>query len=386
MNKPWFNKPSKLTPGTQIAIIGGGISGIMLLLHLRNAGYKATLIEKEKQILSGASGNPAAILDPFLSASETIEKSFYLKAHRYALKFYEELGGDILERYDLLKVASSGDQMRRFEKLEQAYQNNFLTLSSEGLVCSPSGYVTPSKLRKMLGGRDTIVNGISITRLKQLRGKRWSLYDANDHQVLETDAVIISNSYLATKFEQTSHIELDNIAGQISLLSPQYMENNILCSEGYVTPVVSTEWGDANICGATFEKDGTLELTDDAHLENLSKAPFVFSKANIIGGRRGIRAMTNDHFPLCGPVPNSVKYKEDYNGLHHGPRHKKFPAASYHPNLFINVGLGARGFLTAPILASHLTALIGGNQSPLEDKVSNALHPGRFIIRALSKK
>lgn len=134
MNKPWFNKPTKLTPGAHIAIIGGGIGGVMLLLHLQNAGYKATLMEKEEHILCGASGNPAAILDPFLSASETIEKSFYLKAYRYALKFYEELGDDILKHCDLLKAANSEDQMKRFEKLAQAYESNFLTLSWKSVV------------------------------------------------------------------------------------------------------------------------------------------------------------------------------------------------------------------------------------------------------------
>ena len=235
-------------------------------------------------------------------------------------------------------------------------------------------------------GSDAVVNETSISRLEQLDDKSWSLYDTNGHLILEADAVIISNSYLATKFEQTRHAELDHIAGQISLLSPQFRENNILCSEGYVTPIVSTEFGDANICGATFEKDGTLEITDEAHKENLSKAPFAFKNTHLIGGRRGIRAMSNDHLPLCGPVPNFVKYQKEYSGLHHGPRHKNFPEPSYHPNLFINVGLGARGFLSAPILAKHLTALIGGTQSPLKDKISNALHPGRFIIRALSKK
>ena len=91
MKKPWFNKPPKLKCGAHIAIIGGGIGGVTLLHHLRNAGYKTTLIEKEPHILSGASGNPAAILDPYLSLGESIEKSFYLRAYGYAPVSYTHL-------------------------------------------------------------------------------------------------------------------------------------------------------------------------------------------------------------------------------------------------------------------------------------------------------
>ena len=386
MNKPWFNKPTKLDAGSHIAIIGGGISGVTLFLHLRKAGFKTTLIEKAPLLLPGASGNPVAILDPFLSISDTIEKSFYLTAYHYALKFYGELGSNIFQNCDLIKTAHSEEQMSRFKKLMSAYEDGFLTLSSEGLVCAPSGYVIPSKLRLMFEENKTILTRTSITNIKPLADKRWSLFDKNDQPILKADAVIISNSYLASEFEYANHFELDRVAGQISLLSPQYYGNEILCSEGYVTPTITTEWGDANICGATFDKDGGFDLTEAAHMENLSKSPVEFNKNSIIAGRRGIRAMTPDHLPLSGPAPNKMKYQKEYNGLHHGPRHKSFPEASYHHNLFINIGLGARGFLSAPILAKHLTALIIGKKSPLDEKMSNAIHPGRFIIRALSKR
>ena len=386
MKKPWFNRPPKLKCGAHIAIIGGGVGGVTLLYHLRNAGYKTTLIEKEPQILSGSSGNPAAILDPYLSLGESIEKSFYLKAYGYALKFYKELNGDIFQACDLFKLKNSKNKMERFERLSQNYDNNFLTLTSKGLTCSPSGYVKPLKMQNMFNGSDDIRNGISVNRIELLSDKKWALYDKNNDQVLQVDAIVIANSYLSRQFNQTKKIEFDSIAGQISLLAPQYKENNILCSEGYVTPIVSTEIGDANICGATFEKNIALEITEEAHLLNLSKSPFKFNNQSVIGGRRGIRAMTNDHLPISGPVPNFPKYEEKYRGLDHGPHHKKFPLPSYHPNLFINVGLGARGFLSAPILAKHITALICGGKSPLEEKTVNSLHPGRFIIRSLSKK
>ncbi|MBL4602173.1 MAG: hypothetical protein JKY84_05475 [Emcibacteraceae bacterium] len=50
------------------------------------------------------------------------------------------------------------------------------------------------------------------------------------------------------------------------------------------------------------------------------------------------------------------------------------------------VGLGARGFLSAPLLAKYLTSIISGEKPPFDEAICHALHPARFIVRQLSKK
>ena len=76
--KPWFTKAPKINKGQKIAVIGGGIAGVFAAHHLMKQDYDVILIEENHQLLNVASGNPAAILDPLISNSGTIEKEFYL--------------------------------------------------------------------------------------------------------------------------------------------------------------------------------------------------------------------------------------------------------------------------------------------------------------------
>ncbi len=96
--------------------------------------------------------------------------------------------------------------------------------------------------------------------------------------------------------------------------------------------------------------------------------------------------MSHDHLPLCGPAPDIDYYLNAYQDLHHGPNHKKFADAEYHKNLFIFSGLGSRGFLTGPLLAKYIVALMSGEYLPFNEKICHAIHPARFITRNLSKK
>ena len=124
MRKPWFKIPDAVPSGSHIAIIGGGIGGVTALDHLLKAGYKVTLIEKSDYLLSAASGNPAAILDPYISLGETNEKSFYLKAYQYALQYYKNLGEDIFIPCGLSKIAKNEQELNRFKKLAPQYSND----------------------------------------------------------------------------------------------------------------------------------------------------------------------------------------------------------------------------------------------------------------------
>jgi|APSaa5957512535_1039671.scaffolds.fasta_scaffold05665_4 tRNA 5-methylaminomethyl-2-thiouridine biosynthesis bifunctional protein len=386
MRKPWFKIPDAVPSGSHIAIIGGGIGGVTALDHLLKAGYKVTLIEKSDYLLSAASGNPAAILDPYISLGETNEKSFYLKAYQYALQYYKNLGEDIFIPCGLSKIAKNEQELNRFKKLAPQYSNDLMSIDKDKLIFPKSGYVIPKHLSARFEESANILLNTAVTEINLNDDNSWSLFTSDKIQILKVDAVILSNSYNVENLKQTEHLKLDKVAGQISYISPEYSDNSILCSNTYLTPKVMTPAGEANICGATFEKNGTLDITDAAHNKNLENAPYRFSNPDILGGRRAIRAISHDHLPLCGPVADYKKYLSGYDTLHHGPGHKSFADASYHPNLFVCAGLGARGFLSAPILGKYLASMVGGNELPFEEKICHAIHPARFIIRNLSKK
>ena len=96
--------------------------------------------------------------------------------------------------------------------------------------------------------------------------------------------------------------------------------------------------------------------------------------------------MTDDHFPLCGPVPDHTKYMTSYDNIHHGNKYEVYPDAPLHKNLFVLAGLGSKGFVSAPLLAKYLTSMLSAEPLPFDQKICHLLHPARFIIRELSKK
>lgn len=383
--KPWFAKSPSLHKNAHIAVIGGGISGITTAYHLKQNGYNVILIEKNNDIMSAASGNPAAILYPYISSETSIKKDFYLNAYSYAIDFYKKLGNNIFTECPLIKIPQNEEDKKRFKKILKSYPSNLLHIENDRLVFTKGGYIKPSHIIQTLKEKLHIILNSEITHLTFKNDNKWALY-SKEHNVLNTDAIVICNSHDILNFNQTKHLSLEKKSGQISYLKPDYSDPFILSSEGYLTPPIDTEIGIANLCGSTFERNNSLKITEKAHKKNIHKCPITIDESKVIGGRRGIRAMTPDHMPILGAVANYDYFQSEYADIHHGSRHKKFPPALYHPYLYVNVGLGARGFLTAPYLANLLCSQISGTSFPLNEKIREILHPARFIIKKLSKR
>ena len=382
---PWFNRPAPLAISSHIAIIGGGIAGVSMALHLKKQGYKVTLIEKKQRLMSGASGNPGAILEPFLGLGKSIEKEFYRTAYLYALEFYKKMGRGVFKNCGLVKTAQDKQEITRFKKISDQYCEDILTFKNDTLFLPQSGIVKPDKMIDLIDESFQVILNTTVDEIKY-NAPFWSLFDQDKKTILTCDALIVCNSYNILKFEQTNPLSLDQVSGQISYIKNHLDLKNILSGSGYLTPAIKTDVGMVHICGATFDKNDVIAVTKEAHLENLQKSPIDIDNNMIVGGRRKIRAMSPDHLPIVGPAPIFHRYMSDYQQIHHGIGHKKFPNAAYYENLFICTALGARGFVTAPLLAKYLSAVITGNEPDLDQRTSNALHPGRFIIRKLSKK
>jgi len=386
LSKPWFKEVEPIPIGSKVAIIGGGISGLMMAHHFKEAGYKVKLIEKSGKLMSGASGNPIAILDPFISAKNSVEKNLYLDSYKYAAAFYENLNRPIFKKCGLIKIAKDEFEKNRFEKISYTYSSDILTFKNNRLFFPDAGFIFPEKLATSLLSEQDLLLNTNIERIERGDDQQWSLYNSEDRIVFKAETIIICNSFSASKFKQTNHLTFNEMCGQITYVSPQYSEKSILCSEGYLSPPVETGDGLSHILGATFDRNHDSTITQKAHFENLKKSPLHFEPDMIKGGRIGIRAMTTDRLPLSGPVAIYRASIDQYKDLHHGPAHKKFPPASYYPNLFINAGLGARGFLTAPFLAKLLCEQISDQKLSYDRNITQSLHPERFIIRRLSKR
>ncbi len=356
--------------GSSIAIIGGGIAGLTTGLVLQERGYHVTIFERDHTPMNRASGNPAGILDPSLTNRESLEGQFYHTAMSRALDFYSSLGQQIFLSRGLLKFARD---------------------SSDDTLCFPDlGVISPPKIRDILAKKLRIRNNINITHFTHTQ--KWHLF-AGDKPQATADAIVICGGPLARDSSFANHLPLEAVRGQITYLNAEKNDNlprKALCGKGYLTPPFDMNGGATIVSGASFSRNDTdLSLRGDDHRENLENAEILWpgiSKREITGGRCAIRAYSPDHMPICGPVADQEQYQAAYEMLKHGPKHQNFIPAPYVPNFYAVTGLGARGFLSAPLLGNLITALICGDPLPVTQAVYESLHPARFLIRALKKE
>ncbi len=350
ITKPWYHRPTPLSKGHHIAIIGGGIAGLTTGLALQNIGYRVTVYERDSIPMNQASGNPAGILDPYISKGDGADAVFYQAALNHALDYFQGLDPEVFLTQGLTKF--SGKDQLHFPDC---------------------GAISPPKIREVLAAKLHIECGRDITPAAAFES---------------ADAVVICGGPASHHFTETNFLPLDPIRGQITLLDADNYTDppaHVLCGKGYLIPPIDN----VMVTGASFVRGDTgTDIRQEDHRENLKNAEMLWpgiSRRTVIGGRSAIRAYSPDHLPLCGAVPDFARYESEYSLLKHGPKHKQFEIAPYHENLYMIAGLGSRGFMSAPLLSQIMAALISGEPLPVPEAIYESLHPARFQIRKLIK-
>ncbi len=365
-----------------IAIVGAGIAGCTTARLLAKCGREVVVFERSKEIATGGSGNPAAMLYPRLSGNN-VASQFALQAFEFSLAFYQslDLPKSAFQQVGLLQLGFNGQTRKRIQKVASAFpkltQLFDSTKASEvaGVVCEnpalfieEAAWIKPQLVCQQLLDHDniTLKNGSEILSLSEM---------------LAFDHVILCNAHQAGMFEQTSHLTLNPVRGQVSLLAPNSDSsplNTILCSDGYINPVIEGE----HSLGATFETDiDDLSISSAAHQQNLSKlvdlSPSLEKlKESSWQGRVGLRCVTQDRLPMVGGVLDTRHLGNPLPRA--GLKENTLP---WHARLWVNIAHGSHGFINAPYSAHLLTRLI--TQAPNQNELDHLalLNPNRFYLR-----
>ena len=89
-------------------VIGGGITGCSVALHLAEAGWTDVLLVEKATLTAGSTCHAAGLVTAF-NPSATM-----MGFRRYSIELYERLG--VFERVGSLRLASSPDQLRELER------------------------------------------------------------------------------------------------------------------------------------------------------------------------------------------------------------------------------------------------------------------------------
>ena len=424
----WFQYPRFNWKHKQATVIGGGIAGAQATWHLCQKGWQVTLIERHKTLATEASGNPAGVLSPKMTAIHSEGEDFYTRSFHYTLSLLKTLkqqGQSIdWEACGVLQLAHSPREIKRWQSLkERGLPKDFIQLldnkqttavSGVGLPYKASyfphgGWIKPASFVKALASHPNcsiIYQSLALSLNKA--DKQWQVLDADNRMIAESDAVIIANGKDLFQFKQSNFLPGLAVAGQTttaSTLGYSKKLKTVIGHDGYLTPLIRHNASNTkrvtkgvtkkHIFGATFERgiqNPTLEQSADycnftnlqLYLPNLANA-----LTDINSAHTAVRMTTPDRFPYVGGLPEKAFYQESYHDLHQGKQWKEYPKAKYQDGLFVLGGLGSRGLITSGYCAKSLVALIENNVGAVNNKETDLVlkqcHPARFLIKDLKK-
>jgi len=410
---PWFAPPQVPEGAREVAIIGAGIAGCCLARALAAHGVSIMLYEAGAEPASSASGTPSAIVQPRPYTGDDANAVFHTAAYRGAIRLYDELearGDKIWLNRGLLVVGRDDEDAARYRHFtesgvlgdsEMQWLDADLAVEKTGVQQVDAGAWFPSA-----GSLDTAAlcqalcegvpmrRNVSIARTEPIDGG-WQLISDDGEVVGKAPMVVFTAGYASMGLSGFDGLGLTAKRGQVTLLPPNertIKQSAAVTYGGYLTPATPL-----HAMGATFELVDDLQdpawpsarAADDAANRGIlaARLPKLADQLSAPASAWvGLRATTVDRFPVVGGVPDALRYEIDYADLRHGAAKRVFPTASYRQGLYCLSGLGSRGFLTAPLVADILAAMITGTPLPQPREVLDALHPARFLIRDLKRR
>ncbi|PZW43420.1 bifunctional tRNA (5-methylaminomethyl-2-thiouridine)(34)-methyltransferase MnmD/FAD-dependent 5-carboxymethylaminomethyl-2-thiouridine(34) oxidoreductase MnmC [Pseudomonas sp. URMO17WK12:I2] len=412
LHKPWFARPGYLPDRRRALVIGAGLAGCATAASLARRGWQVTVLERHGAAAQEASGNPQGVLYLKLSAHGTALSRLIVDGFGYTRRLVERLHkGQDWEDCGVLQLAFDEREAQRQAKLTAAFPTSLLTaldrqqaevragidLASGGLFYPDAGWVHPPALCAQLLDHPGITlhyHGDALA-LQLVEGK-WQALNG-ERTLAEAEVTVLCGAADITRFEQSAHLPLKRIRGQISRLpaSPSSTAlSTVVCAEGYVAPVRQGE----HTLGASFNFDSDdLTPSSAEHASNLDLLREISSDLAerlqaddldpaTLQGRAAFRCTSPDYLPIIGPLADAEQFAQAYAVLARDARQVPSIPCPWQEGLYINSGHGSRGLITAPLSGELIAAWLGSEPLPVPSDVAEGCHPNRFMLRQLIRK
>ena len=413
--QPWYQFQYRPTTPGAVAIVGGGLAGCTAANALARRGWQVTLLEQNHQIASQASGNATGITYARLSPHDTAQNRYYIGAYLYACRMIRNLfeaagipegsdwrlNGVMQLAYDdaeqqaqhILQASGAWpDSVAQFLDAAAVSARLGFPCAHDATLMTAGGWLNPATLCRVLLDHPNIQvqTNFAVGTLQQRDGQ-WQI----DGLSTAFSTVVLANAFDALTFPWAEHLPLRWVRGQVSHVPATANSSQLQYAinyDGYINPA-----RDGFHCvGATFnprDKDPALRQEDHHHnLQQLQSA--LPALAQSLGesdpaqleGRVGFRCQTPDYLPLVGPLPDRAQFNALYDDIRKGFLKRDFPACPVIPGLYVTTAFGAKGITGAPLAAEMLASYMSGEPQPVDREVLFALHPARFLQRALKRR
>lgn len=421
------DKPSISAMPRHTLIIGAGVSGLLTAWSLANRGVKVTLLDKTAP-LSGASGNPRALLAPKMTPIHHVDDHLHTIGYLYSSRLYRQLNHNaakantapVLEptgALDLLVKANIGieqiadypDNMATTLSVAQAQTTTGLFQQdlSRNLYLPQSGLVNPQALKAVILKHPMITfEQLAVTRIcenetnvsvsghkstvghKSTTSHKSSINhnDVENNTLQESDTLTIQADNIVICAAYESH-QLDErifdcrkIRGQLSWFTPTAEQRTKLPKlpikyGGYCAPFMG-QVGDAELnnvlegqqhilLGASFVRNDTeTDIRSHEHQQNRDK-------------------LVMDIPELDTVIPTDTHLWQGRAGI-------RTQTPDYHPlvgrlaqseRIWTLSAMGAKGYAFAPICAEALADMITGDFAPLSAAMLARLSPNRARLQ-----
>ncbi len=390
-------------PAKTAIIIGAGIAGCATAHALAKRGWQVTVIERLVNIAQAASGNPQGVLYPRLAQQDSPQDRLSLTSYLYTLRLLQQLalGSGDFQPCGVLQMAFNGRESARILAIaqrnlakdiaclvnaEQASHLAGVTIAHQALYFAQAGWVKPPAFCRAL------LQHANIQCITHTEALSLQQHDASWQVLAKTgmldaaSTVIIANANDALQFSQSAHLAITPVRGQMTTVNatPASLAlKAVLCTDGYMTPALAGQ----HSLGATFSaqsRDMTACNADNQ--TNLAMLPAMSADLTDLAlqptsGRVALRCATPDYLPMLGELLDAVAV------TNHPPKHRTpLSQLARHRGLYVNVGHGAKGLITAPLCAEILASLMSGEPVPADADLIAALQPHRFLLRDLGLK
>lgn len=412
-HKPWLVSP--VTATKQVIVVGAGLAGCSTARALAERGVKVQLLDQHG-IAQQGSGNPQGGLYIKLAANDSaIHTRFYLAAYQYALTYLEhhlgkastdnpywqqcgmlQLAFDQAEakrQLQLIKKTPLPSALMHSVSAEEASQLAQIPLEQGGLFFPQGGWVSPVDLcHKLINHPNISFQQTQVTRL-QATAHGWGVITADRH--LEATDVVLATAYATKNLLPQAYLPIKLIRGQLSFLKAGLINNlnTVISGNSFIIPSKNS----THCIGATFDSNddnATIEQRDHVfNLNNLSGItqhwqPLIneHGLSAIQSGRVGFRCSAPDYLPMLGQVPVTADFLQSFAHLAKDSKRIAKTPAPLIKGLWLNLGHGAKGLVSTPLCAELLAAQLTQSSNPIGDSMTEALWPGRFLLRDLIRR
>nr|WP_315465253.1 FAD-dependent oxidoreductase [uncultured Rhodoferax sp.] len=359
-------------------VVGAGISGASMAYAMARRGWRVTVLEKATHAAAGASGLPAGLVVPHISADDSPRSRLSRVGARLMLQHADTLlphGAD---------WALSGVHEHRFGEGPDRQHKH-------------AGWIKPHALvAAWLAHPDIAVQYGADVHHVEPRDATWSLLDAQDKELQNADVLVFANAYGARAMLSEARMaphraptlpltlgDLQAVHGTASMGSmsqDQARTWGTTPHNGHGCFIATPHGSDTNfwLAGSSFEPDAEpcaqsmsahhLAPLAEQHASNLARLNVLLPErgealaAQFSGGGpaswSGTRCVTHDRLPLAGPVDAQGR-----NGL------------------WMHLGMGARGLTFSALGAELIAARICGEPWPVEASLARSMDSQRLRKR-----